>query len=108
VDKPRTDGYHVFEKPLAHGWILRKITHAEVGAPKGKGCYWDEHELLHSGSGVRVKFPEWEWADMDGQRLAWVAHGKLFAGRLGKEGVFDEVQLFDFNDMAFERIKAPY
>jgi hypothetical protein len=107
-DKVRTEGYYVFEKPLAHGWILRKIAHAEVGAPKGKSCYWDEHELLNSGSGKRVKFPDWEWADIDGQRLVWAEHGKLFAGPLSKQGVSDEVQFFDFNDMAFERLKAPY
>lgn len=98
----------VFEKPLHQGWVLRKIAHAEVGAPAGKGCYWDEHELEHSASGERVPHPDWEWAEVDGKRLVWAQHGKLFAGRMKKEGIADESELFDFNEMTFEPIEAPY
>ena len=47
-----SSAFSVFEKPLSSGWILRKYAHAEVGAPPGKGCYWDEHELDHPVSGV--------------------------------------------------------
>jgi hypothetical protein len=100
--------YDVFEKLLDHGWVLRKIAHAEIGAPRGKGCYWDEHELLHPGSGQRVRQPDWEWADLDAKRLVWAEHGKLFGGRIREEGLADKAQLFDFNRMTFERITAPY
>lgn len=37
-------GKDVFEEHLDHGWRLRKIAHAEIGSPDGKGCYWDEHQ----------------------------------------------------------------
>jgi hypothetical protein len=100
--------FHVFEKPLDHGWVLRKIAHSEVGAPPGKGCYWDEHELWHSSSDERIKYRDWEWAEVDRKRFVWAERGKLFSGRIGKHGLVDEAELFDFNDMSFERIEAPY
>ena len=100
--------YDIFEKSLDHGWVLRKIAHAEIGAPPGKGCYWDEHELVHPGSGQRVRHPGWEWADLDRDRLVWAENGQLFAGRIGEGGLGDEARLFDFNPMTFERIVAPY
>jgi hypothetical protein len=98
----------IFEKPLPKGWVLRKIAHAEIGAPQGKGCYWDEHEVIHPGSGECFRFPGWEWADLDGNRLVWADGGKLNAARITKEGLSDESELYDFNEMAFEPIEAPY
>jgi hypothetical protein len=100
--------YDLFEKPIYKGWILRKIAHAEIGAPAGKGCYWDEHELIHSQLNMCIKCPDWEWAEMDEKRLVWSASGKLFTGKLDKNGLTDQVELFDFNDMKFEPIEAPY
>ena len=97
-----------FEKTLARGWVLRKIAHAEIGAPPGKGCYWDEHELCHSASSQRVSYSDWEWADVDRNRLVWAKAGKLFAGEITEQGLTNEVQLFDFNDMQFEPLEAPY
>ena len=104
----RWTGVDLFDKDLSHGWVLRKIAHAEIGAPPGKGCYWDEHELFRSASGHRVKCAEWEWADFDGRRLVWAREGKLFAARVTTGGLVDEVELFDFNEMTFEPIEAPY
>jgi hypothetical protein len=98
----------IFEKPCSDGWTLRKIAHSELGATPGKGCYWDEHEMLHAASERSIALPHWEWADMDGKRIVWAAEGKLFAGRLTDQGLMDEKTLFDFNDMEFERVKAPY
>jgi len=109
VERRNATRWHdVFDKPLSHGWILRKLAHAEVGAPQGKGCYWDEHELFNVESGARIKCKDWEWADVDNKRLVWATQGKLYAGRLSKAGVVNETQLFDFNDMRFERLEAPY
>ena len=97
----------VFEKRLLHGWVLRKVAHA--GPPGvGKGCYWDEHEVLHDVSGQRVKHPGWEWADIDRKRLVWAAGGKLFAAPIESQGIERAAQLFDFNKMSFEPIEAPY
>lgn len=96
----------VFEKPAPGGWTLRKIAHEEVGSPPGKGCYWDEHQL--DGPGGTVALPEWEWAEVDGDRLVWTAGGKLFAGKLQVGGIAGEVELHDFNGTEFQPIAAPY
>jgi hypothetical protein len=100
--------YDIFEKPLPAGWVLRKIAHAEVDSPAGKGCYWDEHELIHASSKACLKCPDWEWADLEGPRLVWATHGKLCAGRLQEGGLVRETELADFNAMTFEPIEAPY
>jgi hypothetical protein len=98
----------IFEKRCPGGWVLRKIAHAEVGVPPGRGCYWDEHELIYSSSGASMVFPQWEWTELDGKRLVWAAEGKLEAGRLTAQGLVDKKLLFDFNDMSFAPIEAPY
>lgn len=98
----------IFEKSIGKGWTLRKIAHAEVGAPVGKGCYWDEHELAGPGENQIIGCPTWEWAELDGKRLVWAANGRLYAAALHKDGPAEEVELFDFNDMTFEAIAAPY
>lgn len=98
----------IFDKPIPRGWILRKIAHAEVGAPPGKGCYWDEHELVHPASNSVKPFPRWEWADRDGERLVWATEGKLICGQITGVGLVDETQLFDFSEMSFSRVEAPY
>ena len=95
-----------FEKPLAGGWTLHKVAHEQVGAPPGKGCYWDEHALIRPGTVIAC--PEWVWADVDGERLVWASGGKLHAGRLEGQGVAGVAELKDFNGMAFEPIPAPY
>lgn len=97
-----------FEKPCPAGWLLRKIAHAQLGAPPGKGSYWDEHELYHAASGVLMPLPQSEWAELDGERLVWAAEGRLHAASLNPEGLVDQKLLFDFNDMSFKPIAAPY
>jgi hypothetical protein len=108
VSVARWQGHDVFEKSVGGGWILRKIAHAEVGAPEGKGCYWDEHELVHPQSKARITCADWEWAELDGKRLVWAAHGKLHAGKVCKGGLCGETELADFSGMTFEPIEAPY
>lgn len=103
----RHDQMDVFEKPIDDGWVLRKYAHAEIGAPPGKGCYWDEHELV-AADGTATPKPDWEWADIDGKRLVWAKGGKLFSGRMTKKGMSRETMLADFNDMKVEPIAAPY
>ena len=100
--------FDVFEKPLHHGWVLRKFAHAEVGASVGKGVYWDEHEIRHSASDKHLRCPDWEWADVDRKRLVWSEGGKLFSGVMQEGGITNETHLFDFNEMSFEQIEAPY
>jgi hypothetical protein len=115
VPVPRTDALDRFDRPLpaslgARGWVLRKIAHSQLGAPPGKGCYWDEHELAHPATGRRVALPDWEWAELDADRdrLVWASRGKLYAGRLNADGMIGRVELVDLNPMTFEPIAAPY
>jgi hypothetical protein len=103
-----TEHWDIFEKPVGNGWVLRKIAHAEVGAPPGKGCYWDEHELIHADPVRSELRPDWEWADLDGTRLVWAAGGILYASVIGLEGLSNQRTLFDSNDMAFQCCVAPY
>jgi hypothetical protein len=98
----------VFEKPLKDGWLLRKLAHAEVGAPPGKGCYWDEHELEHHTTGITLNYPQWEWADWDRHRLVWATNGCLYTADFGKHELKEERLLYNFNDLRFEPLCAPY
>lgn len=82
-----TDQCDIFEKPLGNGWLLRKYAHAQVGSPPGKGCYWDEHELIRTQSDLCLKQPGWEWADLDGTRLVWATAGCLWTEQLSDAGL---------------------
>ena len=104
----RSNACTVFEKPAGDGWILRKLAHEQTGAPPGKGCYWDEHELEHTARQKLLSFPDWEWADVDRRGLMWAEHGQLSRARLNKNGIVDATSIHDFNDMKFQAIAAPY
>lgn len=100
-------GATVFEKTLPKGWILRKLAHAQVGSPAGKGCYWDEHELWQAESSSSLKCPSWEWAELDGKRLVWAERGCLFARSIKSANKLGDAKLLhDFNGMTFEPIAA--
>jgi hypothetical protein len=98
----------IFEKALPHGWILRKIAHGEIGAPVGKGVYWDEHELVCQKSMAVTPCPTWEWAELDAKRLVWAENGKIIAAKVTAAGLTDVKELFDFTEMEFTAIAAPY
>jgi hypothetical protein len=108
MDKGEYQGATLFERKLPKSWRLRKLAFAEIGAPPGRGCYWDAHELRHESTGTVLAFPEWEWADFVDGRLVWASEGKLCAGRLGRGKLNGERLLHDFNGMKFEAIAAPY
>ncbi len=101
-------GAVVFEKELPRSWTIRKLAFSESGAPTGRGCYWDAHELRHKPTDTLLAFPEWEWADYVDGRLVWAAEGKFRAAHLGRGKLFREKLLYDFNDMKFQSIVAPY
>lgn len=99
----------IFEKKLTNDWVLRKIAHEQVGAPPGKGCYWDEHEVINRSSGAVLKCSDWEWADWDRHRLVWAEQGRLFRGQLARKQEIESPKLLhDFNAYSFEPIEAPY
>jgi len=64
--------------------------------------------LVLGGSVRCIPCPDWEWADIDGERLVWAAGGKLFASTLDQDGMTQEAELQDFSEMTFEPIEAPY
>jgi hypothetical protein len=103
----RRDQMAELEKPARHGWALRKLDRYGSIRP-GKNGEWEEHELMHRQTGESLSFPDWEWADLDGDRLVWAAGGKLMAASLGKDGPAEPKVLHDFNGMEFEPIAAPY
>lgn len=98
----------VFEKAIPKGWTLRKYALAEIGAPPGRGCYWDAHELRREESREVLAFPEWEWADQVDGRLVFACEGQLRTARLSRGRLVGETVLHDFNDMQFEALVAPY
>ena len=101
-------GATLFEKKLPKSWLLRKLAFAEIGAPPGRGCYWDAHELRQESTGTVLAFPEWEWADFVDSRLVWATEGQLRMAHLGRGKLLREKVLHDFNSMKFEAIAAPY
>ena len=101
-------GATLFEKKLPKSWLLRKLAFAETGAPPGRGCYWDAHELRQESTDTVLAFREWEWADYVDGRLVWVVDGQLRTARLGRGKLAGEKVVHDFNEMKFEAIAAPY
>lgn len=105
----RMDSATIFERPLVHGWMLRKIAHEQVGAPEGKSCYWDEHEVVHVEKGEVLQHPDWEWADRDGDSIVYGSRGCLYRARINRaHGIGRPRLLRDLNEMQFEAIPAPY
>jgi hypothetical protein len=103
------DSATVFERPLEHGWVLQKIAHEQVGAAEGKGCYWDEHELVHTEKGAVLQHPDWEWAERDDGSVVWASGGCPYrAGINRSNGIGNPKLLHDFGGMKFEAIAAPY
>lgn len=105
---PQLSSASIFEKPLSHGWTLRKIAHEQVGSPPGKGCYWDEHELVAPDGGEVLPKRDWEWAEWNNHSLLWTEKGCLFRSGLAATGLEKPVLLKDFSGMTFEAIEAPY
>ena len=97
-----------FEKPINKKWYLQKIAYAGPPTTPGRGCYWDEHALRHAGSDEWIPFPAWEWADIDGNTLVWATGGKLYRGQVGRTGLVQSQEIYDFNPLQFEAIEAPY
>jgi hypothetical protein len=106
--KDEYQGATLFEKKLPKSWTLRKLAFAEIGAPPGRGCYWDAHELRHGSTDTVLPFPEWEWADHVDGRLVWAVEGELREARLGRGKLLGEKLIYDFNGMKFQALAAPY
>lgn len=95
-----------FEKRVGPHWILRKLAYATTLTKPGTGCYFDEHELVNARTAESFKYPDWEWADYDGDRLLWAEAGRLYAGSPNE--VAGASTLYDFTPLKFENLTAPY
>jgi hypothetical protein len=104
----RWDAQVTFQKKLPGGWTLEKIAHEQIGLPKGKGCYWDEHVLV-STNRHRIEKPDWEWAERLGPDIAYCRQGRLYRAAAGNPiSVSDVRMVHDFNEYIFEKLTAPY
>jgi hypothetical protein len=56
----------------------------------------------------RLTFPNWEWADGDGETLVWAEGGCLYRAPVLATEIGEARVLFGFNGMKFERRVAPY
>jgi hypothetical protein len=107
-DHHQWDNHFTFEKVLPNRWVIRKVAHATTENPVGKGCYYHTHSLHHDDRDVTIDGQDWEWADLDGDRLVWNVKGVLFAADPAPEGLGSAHSLYDFNPLTFETIEAPY
>ncbi len=96
-DAKRLNALYGFQKRVSIDWILRKSS----------GDFTD-YELVDTFTGKIQRFPDWEWADMDGERLVWCEKGKLWAAGVDETGLINSKVLYDFNPMVFEPRVAPY
>ena len=98
----------LFEKPLSSGLRLRKLFH--YGSPEvGHGCYWESHLICGADGKTVADGANWSWADFDKPRgrVVFAEDGGLYD--LGCADIRGTPRkLHDFNDMKYERIKAPY
>lgn len=109
IEKGKWDVVTIFEKHLSKGWVLRKIAHEQVGSPKGKGCYWDEHELFNEKSEIITQNNEWEWAELEGRSIVWATKGCIYRANIESHTKIGTPKLlYDFNQLMFEEIQAPY
>ena len=105
----RLNEFAVFDKEMGDSWVLRKLAHETLAnSTQGRGCYFDEHELHNVGSDEIIRCPDWQWAEVDRNRLVWAQHGKLFTSSLPKSGLPEPTELHDFNDKVFQALEAPY
>ncbi|MGH8082188.1 MAG: hypothetical protein ACREP7_16560 [Lysobacter sp.] len=97
-----------FEKQLHGHWVLRKIAYAGSVQRQGRGHYYDEHALWNRRTDRLIALPDWEWAEVDGERLVWVEQGRLMAGRVDADGIVERKEIYDFNPLTWASIEAPY
>lgn len=108
AEKAELNSETVFEKELAKKWILRKVCHEQVGSPKGKGGYWDEHEIQSEGGGS-LFMPKWEWAEWLDDTIVYAEEGRLYKVVIKSlQDLSAPKLLHDFNEYRFEERLAPY
>ncbi len=105
-DKLKHDA--IFERSVTRDWVLRKICHESTNTPVGKGCYWDEHELINK-HGDTISQPDWEWAEWMDNAIMFAEFGKLYKLIIKNTHELKSPELIhDFNDYKFKELLAPY
>jgi len=93
-----------WRKPLPHGLILEKY-------PIQRGAIASEqaNRIIDSNETSVLGGDSWEWADYDSprKRVVFATAGKMFAVPVKAPEIAPR-ELFDFNDMKYERKAAPY
>ena len=98
-----------FKRPVSKGWELIKIAHEQVDSPKGKGCYWNEYELINIKFDIKLKFEEWEWAELDRESIVFASKGCIYRTSIKSHSEIEKPKLlYDFNAHIFEEVDAPY
>ena len=108
VEKLQTEQSIVYEKPLTSGWALQKLFVS--GHPgNGFGCYWERHRIVHPARRLKVDGSTWRWADFDAprNRILYAKNGMLYALTVAEDFGTPKM-LYNFNDMKFEAVQAPY
>lgn len=105
-----TETYAKYVKPLPYDlWLIKRFYfNGKCPSPAGYGCYWEEHDLSR-GKELLLAGNTWRWADYDAKhkRILFAVNGMIFALRLKTPDV-PPALLYDFNDMKYERLPAPY
>jgi len=97
-----------FDKPMADKQVLRNIFDDPERLGLKRGACPSEYELVDLASGAVQYCRDWEWADVDGDRLLWAEGGKIWSANIEGLGLGAAKMLHDFNDMKFQNIEAPY
>jgi hypothetical protein len=97
-----------FEKPFGEKRGLRNIFDDAERLGLQRGSCPSEYELVDYTTGDVQFCDGWEWADVDGGRVLWTESGKMFAAEIETGGLGPAEMLYDFNDMTFQEIEAPY
>ncbi len=99
----------LYHKELPGGWTLEKVFGFGdlCGEAPGKNVYQEAHKLFSPQGEVAVDTTGWEWADFDPyrHRLVYACRGILYA--IDLKTLKSEL-LYDFNDMKYCSIAAPY
>jgi len=96
-----------YARPLVGVARLEKLFHASH-LDSTTPMFFETHCIVDTGGQLHAH-DDWEWAEVDGTDLVWIAAGILFRARQGPRGLPETPRvLYDFNPMRFKRLLAPY
>lgn len=91
---------HVFEKPIDDQRVLRRYAWTP---PPWDDVTRDTHGIVDRESGEEEAKEDWDWADVDRNRLIWSIGGTIYAAPLGDFGIGPEQALVDLGTFRFRR-----